>query len=126
MNTTTLIRLQEKIEAIKKKLMTLEDMRPGSLSKQYNVCGKPICRCKDPVRPKKHGPYYQLSYTLDGQSRTEFVKQHQVKLVKKQIETFRLFRKLTNQWANLAWQMARLRATMDAPEKGTGGGRKKR
>jgi hypothetical protein len=123
MNTTTLKRLQGKIEAIKKKLLTIEDMRPGSLSKQYNVCGKPTCRCKDPLRPKKHGPYYNLSYTLGGRSRTEFVKKDQVKLVKKQIEAFRLFKKLTNQWAQLAWQVARLRVTMETvgnpPEKGT-------
>lgn len=123
MNTTAIKRLQEKIEAIKKKLLTLEDMRPGSLSKQYNVCGNPSCRCKDPRRPKKHGPYYYLSYTLGGRSRTEFVRKDQVKLVKKQIEAFRLFKKLTNQWAQLAWQVARLRVTMETvgkpPEKGT-------
>ena len=43
-------------------LAALGDLRPGSLSIQYNVCGSPGCRCKaDP--PVKHGPYYQVSYT---------------------------------------------------------------
>lgn len=49
-------RLQEKIERIKKQLAAIDDMTPGSVSKQYNVCGSPSCRCKDPVHPKKHGP----------------------------------------------------------------------
>jgi hypothetical protein len=106
MNTTTLTGLQEQIEAIKKKIMALGQMRPGSLSKQYNICGTPGCRCKDPINPKRHGPYYQLSYTLGGRSRTEFVKKDQVARVRKQIANFRRFKKLTNQWVKLAWQAA--------------------
>jgi hypothetical protein len=40
---------------IEKTKQALGDMRPGSLSTQYNVCGKLGCRCKaDP--PQKHGP----------------------------------------------------------------------
>ena len=59
--------LEKQIEETKKTLVALGDMRPGSLSKQYNVCGKPGCSCKaDP--PKKHGPYYQVSYTRKGKS----------------------------------------------------------
>ena len=47
-------------------------MHPGSLREQYNVCGKAGCRCKDPKKPQKHGPYYQLSYTWRGKSSTPF------------------------------------------------------
>ena len=65
--------LEKQIEKTKKALVALGDMRPGSLSKQYNVCGKPGCSCKaDP--PKKHGPYYQVSYTRKGKSSSKFVK----------------------------------------------------
>ena len=42
----------------------------GSLSRQYNVCSSPGCRCKASP-PRKHGPYYQLSYTRNGKSTTE-------------------------------------------------------
>jgi len=38
--------LEQKIEAIKRELITLGPLQPGSLSKQFNVCGKPGCRCK--------------------------------------------------------------------------------
>jgi len=48
-------------EQIKAELAALGEMRPGSLSRQYNVCGKPNCRCKDPQNPQRHGPCYQLS-----------------------------------------------------------------
>ncbi|MCP4608276.1 MAG: hypothetical protein GY845_06145 [Planctomycetes bacterium] len=72
MNEKEIKKLQNRINRIKKKLSQLGDLRPGSLSKQYNVCGNPTCRCKNPTNPKKHGPYYQLSYTYQGKSKTEF------------------------------------------------------
>jgi len=43
------------IERVKVKLAALGDLRPGSLSTQYNVCGTPGCRCKA-TPPEKHGP----------------------------------------------------------------------
>jgi hypothetical protein len=49
---------------MKSQLRALGPMRPGSLSRQYNVCGKPGCRCKDPKNPRRHGPYDQLNYAF--------------------------------------------------------------
>ena len=31
--------LETQIEKVKQELLTLGDLRPGSISKQYNVCG---------------------------------------------------------------------------------------
>ena len=79
--------LEKQIEETKKTLVALGDMRPGSLSKQYNVCGKPGCSCKaDP--PKKHGPYYQVSYTRKGKSSSKFVKKEDLPEVRKQIKNY--------------------------------------
>jgi len=50
--------LEQRIDQIKTQLQRLGPMRPGSLSRQYNVCGKAGCRCKDPQNPQRHGPYY--------------------------------------------------------------------
>ncbi len=48
--------LEAEIAEIKRQLAAIGDLRPGTLSEQYNVCGNPKCRCKaDP--PRKHGPY---------------------------------------------------------------------
>jgi hypothetical protein len=84
-------------------------MRPGSLSTQYNVCGNPNCRCKRPDNPVKHGPYYQISYTRKGRSKTEFVKSEDVKEVRLQLENYQLFKKLTDEWVELSLVVARLR-----------------
>ena len=101
--------LQGRIAGIKKRLSELGDLRPGTLSRQYNVCGNPTCRCKDPRNPKKHGPYYQLSYTYRGKSRTEFVRKELLAQVLQEIKNYAIFRELTRQWVDLSLEIARLR-----------------
>ncbi len=92
----------KRIEEIKQGLSQIGDMRPGSLSKQYNVCGVASCSCKNPKSPKKHGPYYQLSYVHRGKSTTRFVRRNEVKTVKTQLANYKRFRKLTELWIRLA------------------------
>lgn len=100
--------LERQIEKIKRDLLRLGDLRPGSLSEQYNVCGNPNCRCKaDP--PKKHGPYYQLSLTRKGRSRTKFVKKPQVSDVKRQLKNYARLRTLVDQWIDLSSELCQLR-----------------
>jgi hypothetical protein len=101
--------LENKIQEIKTRLSALGDMRPGSLSLQYNVCGKPGCRCKDPTQPKRHGPYHQLSYVHRGQSTSQFIRPELRATVRTQIATFKKFRKLTEQWVDLALTVAKLK-----------------
>jgi len=36
-------RIEQQIRKIKEELVSLGPMRPGSLSRQYSVCGKPGC-----------------------------------------------------------------------------------
>jgi hypothetical protein len=55
--------IQRRIDQLKRQLTRLGPMNPGSIGKQWNVCGTPGCRCKDPKDPRKHRPYYQFSYT---------------------------------------------------------------
>jgi hypothetical protein len=107
MNATPSIQnLEPRIQQIKTELAALGEMRPGSLSKQYNVCGKPNCRCKDPQHPQRHGPYYQLSWVHRGKSTTQFIRPALLPQVRAQIATYNKFRKLTDQWVNLALRLA--------------------
>ena len=64
--------IELRIKRIKRDLMKLGPMRPGALSMQYAACQKPGCACVDPVKPKKHGPFYQLGYSHVGTSTTRF------------------------------------------------------
>ena len=90
--------------------MEMGDMHPGSLSMQYNVCGKKGCRCKDPVEPKKHGPYYQVSYVSDGKSTSRFIKPEYLPEIKKQLSNYKMFKTLMQNWSTMATQLAQLRA----------------
>ena len=100
--------LQRQIEKMKRELAQLGDLRPGSLSKQYNVCGNPNCKCKASP-PKKHGPYYQLSSTRKGKSRSKFVGKEDVATVRVQLRNYAKLRKLTERWVDLAEELAILR-----------------
>ena len=100
--------LEDKIERIKREIAGIGDLRPGSLSEQYNVCGNPNCRCKaDPA--KRHGPYYQISFTRKGRSRTKFVKRPHVSDVKKQLKNYTRLRDLIDSWIELSSELCELR-----------------
>jgi hypothetical protein len=100
---------EQQIQRIKTELLALGPMRPGSLSQQYNVCGKPGCRCKDPHHPQRHGPYYQLSYVHRGKSTTQFIRRSFLPEVSIQLANYKKFRKLTEQWVDLALHAAKLK-----------------
>ena len=104
--------IQRRISEIKTELAALGPLHPGSLGRQYNVCGTPGCRCKDPKRPKKHGPYHQLSYTWRGKSTSAFVRPERVEAVRNQVKNYKQFRRLTREWVDWELQRERLeRAT---------------
>jgi hypothetical protein len=85
-----LVQIELKIANVKEELLKLGEMRPGSLTYQYQ-------------KPKeKKGGFYQLSYTYQMKSRTEYVRPEFVEDLKKQIATFKRYKKLIQQWTDLA------------------------
>lgn len=98
---------QRRVERIKNQLSRLEPFLPGSISRQFNVCGNPSCRCKDPKNPQRHGPYYQLSYTVNGRSSTRFIKPHELAEARRRIRRFRLFKRLNAQLVDAYLALAR-------------------
>lgn len=94
---------EARIRKIKQQIEKLDLVRPGALSLQFNVCGKPGCRCKaDP--PQKHGPYRQLSYTRYGKSKTQFVRQENLAETKRQLRNYEKLRTLIDEWIDLSIQ----------------------
>ena len=89
--------LEKKISKIKSDINKIEDMRPGSLSLQY----------KD--RKEKTGSYYQLSYTRNMKSKTEYVSVKNVSEIKKQIANYKKFKKLTETLIDLSIEHSKLK-----------------
>jgi hypothetical protein len=93
----SLAQIEEKIAGIKQKLMELGEMRPGSLTHQYH-------------KPKeKKGGFYQISYTHKMRSKTEYVRPEFVKDLRDQIASFKNFKRLVQQWTDLAIEYSRLK-----------------
>lgn len=97
MTQKRLHQIQKRIDAIKAKLAAIDEMRPGSLSRQY----------KDPEN--RTGAYYQLSYTRDMKSRTEYVARDAVREVRRQINNYKRFKALTTEWVDLSIEHSRLK-----------------
>ena len=85
---------ERKVEQLKKKLVQLGPMLPGSISEQWNVCGTPGCQCKDPDKPVRHGPYYQLSFTVGGKSSTMFIKKEDLPEARRRVKRYQQFKEL--------------------------------
>lgn len=85
---------EQQVQEIKKQLLALGPMLPGSLSEQWNVCGTPGCKCKDRQGPVRHGPYYQLSFSVKGKSSTLFIRPEEVPEARKRIRRYQRFKEL--------------------------------
>lgn len=90
-------RLEEAIERIKRELMDLGPMRPGSLSRQY----------RDPKT--KSRPFHQISYTYKGQGKSEYVRAENLAQIRRETANFKRFRKLVEQWVELSLKTSQLR-----------------
>ncbi len=96
MTNKRLTQIERRIEKIKMGLAGMGEIRPGSLTRQY----------KDPESGS--GPYYQLSYTLDMKSRTEYIRREWVSDIRRQIRSYKRFKKLSGEWITLSIEHSRL------------------
>jgi hypothetical protein len=86
---------EQRIEQVLRKLNSLGPMLPGSISEQWNVCGTAGCACKAAKNPIKHGPYYQLSFSVKSRSSTMFIKQDEVAEARRRISRYKQFKELS-------------------------------
>jgi hypothetical protein len=96
MTSTHLAVIRKRVASIKAQLAGIDNMRPGSLTRQY----------KDPKN--RRGAYYQLSYTRDMRSRTDYVPRDYVPELRREIKNYKRFKALTDQWVALSIEQSRL------------------
>jgi hypothetical protein len=100
--TPSLVSLESEIAAVRQTLLALGPMHPGSVSRQYQVCGRPGCRCLHPQHPQRHGPYYKLAYVHRGRPVCRFVRADCATEVKKRLAVYKTFRRLIDRWIELS------------------------
>jgi len=88
--------IEKRIDRIQSELIKIDAMRPGSLTRQY----------KDPK--KQTGAYYQLSYTLDMRSRTEYIRKEWVSEIRRQIKQYKHYKQLNAEWVSLSIERSKL------------------
>ena len=97
MSTTPLGKKEEKIRSLVASLAKLGAMRPGTLTVQYRNPGE------------RKTPFHQISYTHKGRSRSEYVRPENLPTVRKEIQTYKTFRRLVAEIIALSLQASRLR-----------------
>jgi hypothetical protein len=112
MDTKRESEIERQIEKVKRELCALGELRPGSLSTQYNVCGSPGCRCKA-TPPKKHGPYYQVSFSRKGKGSSKFVRKEDLPAIRTQLKNYEKLKTLMGRWIDLATELSNLRLKRD-------------
>lgn len=95
--STSFMHVDQQIERIKRELMALGPMRPGSLTRQYRL-------------PKvKRRPFYQISYTHQMRSHSEYVRPEHLKILRRETAAFHKFRKLIRKWIDLSLKASQMR-----------------
>jgi hypothetical protein len=97
MTNRKLLHIEKQISDIKQQLMEIGEMRTGSLTKQYK-------------NPKdKKGGFYQISYTQNNKSKTEYVRPYHVEALKQQIKSYKKCKKLVERWIELSITYSKLK-----------------
>ena len=97
--------IERKLARIKEALGQIGPMRPGSLTRQYR-------------NPKERtGAYWQISYTRQMKSHTEYVRSEWEPDIREQITNYKRFTRLIEQWIDLSIECSKLRMQIDKQER---------
>ena len=88
--TKQIATLENKIKHIKNELQGIGKMRPGSLTKQFHKRGD------------KKWPYWQVSFMHKGKSKTNYVRDEYVQIIKAEIAEYKKFKRLMEKWVALS------------------------
>jgi hypothetical protein len=97
MSTAELETKEKKIRSLVAELANLGAMRPGSLTVQY----------RNPTERKT--PFHQISYTHKGRSRSEYVRSESLRAVRRELNTYKTFRRTVEEIIALSLEASRLR-----------------
>jgi hypothetical protein len=96
MKTNKTEKIKVQIEKVKKELLELGDLRPGSVTKQI---AKGV--------GKKPREYWQISYTHKMKSRTEYLRDEFVEQIKTEVLNHKKFKKLIEKWIELSIELSK-------------------
>ena len=88
---------QDRVERLRRQIVAVELLCPGSLVRRFNTCGRPQCRCaSDPAA--RHGPYYIWSRRESGRLVQTVASPAQAKVLERAIRNHRKVLELLARW----------------------------
>lgn len=90
-----------RLEMLKREILKLGYVRPGSLVRRFMACGNPICRCVGRL-PQLHGPYYQWTYKVKGKTRTVRLTEAQARSCQEWIHNHRQLRRIVRKMEQIS------------------------
>lgn len=93
--------LLEKRQALLQQMQSIDRLRRGSLSKQFFKSDSP--------NPTAQGPYYVLQCCLRGKKFSQRIPQDQAAQVQQDVENYRHFQTMAEEFVSLSDQITRLR-----------------
>lgn len=106
---TRLAAIARELDRIRVQFAAIGDLRPGTLTRQYH----------DPAQ--RRGAYWQLSYTRQMKSRTDYIRPGAVATVRRQVANYKRFKLLVERRIELGIEQSKL--SMRLPDSGSCGGR---
>lgn len=105
----TLQSLEARRDQLKQDILTLGNMRPGSLTQFYRKCGKPSCACARDGGPK-HGPAFQVTWKAEHQKTVaQSIPERFLETTRQQIDEYHRFRTLCKELVSVNEQICRLK-----------------
>ena len=93
--------LLHKRQALLLQMQSIDRLRRGSLSKQF-------FHARPPAPPARHGPYFVLQGFFHGQKFSERIPPEQAAQVEQDVENYRRFQTLAEEYVTLSDQITRL------------------
>lgn len=112
-STPTIDELSRQRDVLRAQLVSVGDMRPGSLVARYRKCGKPSCHCAGQGE-RGHGPSWSLTHALEGKTRTKIIPAAAVPRTQEQIAEYRRFRRLIRELVDVSEKLCEDR--LEAPQ----------
>jgi hypothetical protein len=99
---------QTRYDALKRAVRALGPIRRGSLVRRFMPCGKPGCCCQASP-PALHGPYYQWTRKVRGQTVTVRLTPEEARLVAEWISNGRQLDKIVAQMESVSLRITERR-----------------
>ena len=99
--------LQSQIDQLRKDIVSVGPLRPGTIAPHNRKCGKPNCHCARSGDPGHRG--WQLKKMVDARQRCRGIPKYALDETRRQVDEYARFMRLVSEFAELNEALCDLR-----------------